>query len=198
MLDKDVEIEVREKAEYPPLPKNIYQVELLDINSERRPTYETRLKAEDEQKLETVLSFQFVLLEGKDDETELRGRNVWANFIPCYFYEGRRGKNKLMKIVEAFTGIPIDMKSPEIKSFKVKDLNGYVGQQIRVSLEPQTKGDKTYDTIVDYLIGGTDLEILTEEEKEKATVKRKDDDDSITVETMPDKEGAMKDIEDVL
>ena len=38
---------------------------------------------------------------------------------------------------------------------------------------------------------------MTEEEKEKATVKRKDD-DSITVETMPDKEGADKLVEEAL
>jgi len=182
MLDEKITLEVKEKAEYPPIPKDIYQVELLDITSQQKPTYDTRKETEDKQIMETILSFQFTLLDGMDGETELRGRNIWDNFVPTYFYEGKKGKNKLLKIAEAFYGSEL---SPEqLATMGTKELNGFIGSQIRVSIEPKTSGDRTFDNIADYLKSITAKVSLTKEEIDKASVKK--DDDTEVEEVNPD------------
>ena len=89
MLIQPISVEKREGKEYEILSEDIYQVELLDVNQAERPTYETRLMPKEQQKFDLVFNFDFVLLEN-----ELRGRRIWANFIPSYFYVSKKtGKN---------------------------------------------------------------------------------------------------------
>jgi len=178
-VDNNLQIVKKEGAVYPPIPKNVYPAELLDISSELRPTYGTRNKPSEEQKIETVLSFQFTLLEGQDKSQEgdlqnLRGRNVWINFVPTYLYIGRKGKNNLYRIIEALIGRELT-REEEAVGFTGGKLNGLISRQCRLSIEPKTKDDKTYDNIVDFLSAGTLLNSLTEAEKEKARVKDKDE-----------------------
>lgn len=180
MIDNDIKCEKREGNEYPPLPKDVYQVELLDITSEEKPTYDTRNKEDNEKEYETVFSFQFTLLEGTDNSQEkdelrnLRVRNVWANFVPSYLYEGKKGKNKLYKIVEALQGEEL---SREQEAYGVDGLllNSFIGTQCRISVEPKQSGDKSFDNITDYLKANTQLTALTAEEREKARVKKDDE-----------------------
>ena len=167
-LNEPLKIE-RKKAEiYPPLPKDIYQVELLDINSELRPTYDTRNSPKEVQEFETVLNFQFTIL----DHRELRGRNIWANFIPSYLYVSKKnGKNKLFKIIEALVGHELT-QAEEAKADNIF-LTSLIGNQVRLSVGPVTKGDRTYDNISDFIPAYDKLVSLTEEEKDKAKVRAK-------------------------
>lgn len=175
MLKEDFKVEKKEAKEFPPLPKDVYQVELFDINTETRPTYDTRNKNDDEKVYEDVLNFQFTLLEGKDEEGELRGRNVWANFVQSYFYIGKKnGKNKTMKIVEALLGRELSQQE-EAEGVNGAFLNSLIGNQCRVSVEPKQKDDKTYDNITDFLCAKEQIEPLTAEEKENAKVKKEDE-----------------------
>ena len=181
MLTEDITIEKKEKAEYPPLPKDIYQAQILDVTAVKKPSYDTRNKPEAEQIMEVVLNFQFTLLEGKDGDNELRGRNVWANFVPTYLYIGKNGKNKLYRITEAVLGAELTLEE-EAKMDK-NYINGLIGKQVRISVEPSTKGDNTYDNITDWLKINNEMTPLTDEEKESAEVKNKDDEQSVSDET---------------
>ena len=177
MISEEINVEVREKQEFPPLPENIYQVELLDINAEKRPTYKTRNMPKDQQELETVLNFQFTLLNGKDGKESLRGRNVWRNFVPTYLYEGSKGKNALMQILEALTETNLSENSGN--NWTTKELNELIGKQCRVGIKNKTKDNKTYSNIESFYQPEGEVEPLTDEEKEKAVVKKGDKSEDI-------------------
>lgn len=171
-VKEELLVEKQEGKEYPPIPKDIYQVELFDVSQQEKPTYDTRNKEEAEQELETVLNFQFTLLEGMDKEEKLRGRNVWANFCPSYLYiSSKNGKNKTYRIIEALLGRELTPEE-EAKGITGTMLNQLIGKQCRVSVEPKVKGEKTYDNITDWLKSNNDLTPLTDEEKENASVKK--------------------------
>ena len=51
-------------------------------------------------------------------------------------------------------------------------VNSLVGKQLRISVEPKTKDDKTYDLITDFYKAETQLSPLTPEEKENSRVKK--------------------------
>jgi hypothetical protein len=178
MIKDDITIEKKEKLEFKPLPENIYQVELLDLSSETRPTYDTKNKSDAEKIMETVLSFQFTLLAGKDtDGTPLRGRNVWQNFVPTYLYEGNKGKNKLYQIVEALLGRQL---TPKDEATMDKDfLNGLIGSQCRVGIKNKNSAKgQVFSNIETLYPVEMEMPSLTAEEKEKATVKEKKDDEA--------------------
>jgi hypothetical protein len=175
-IDETMRIEKKEGKTFPPLPKDIYTSELLDISIQERPTYDTRLKPDSEKVFEKVFSFQFTLLEGRDGENELRGRNVWANFVPTYLYIGKNGKNDLYRIVEALHGQELS-PAEEAEGLTGSMLNSLIGKQCRISVEPKKSkdGSKTFDQIVDYLKANSQQTPLTAEEKEKARIKDKDE-----------------------
>jgi len=170
MLEEKFKVEKREKTEYPPLPEDMYQVELLDITSDWKPKY----KKPDETELK--LSFQFTLLDGKDKDGEsLRGRNIWRNFVPTYLYIGKKGKNVLYEILEALLGHEL---SPEEEATMDEEfLNGLVGKQCRVMVKNKKKDDAIYSNIDGFLNATKKLKALTDEEKENARVKNKDNKD---------------------
>jgi len=170
MLYDNLNIPKKEGKTYPPIPKDIYQVELLDITSRETPTYDTKNKPDNEKEYEIVLSFQFTLLDGQDNGESLRGRNVWANFVPTYLYIGKRGKNTLFKIVEALIGRELTPEE-EAKGLSGKSLNSLISKQCRVAIEPKKSGDKAFDNITDYYKANILFTALTAEEKEKARVK---------------------------
>jgi len=184
-INQDINIEKKEKMEYPPIPKDVYQSELLDVNMESRPTFDTKNYPKEEQEMENVLNFQFTLLEGSDSKGELRGRNIWANFVPTYLYINKKGKNKLYKIIEALQSKEID-PDQEVLGITQDTLNSLIGKQCRISVEPVIKGDKTYDNITDWLKSNNDMTPLTDEEKDKATVKKDKDGIDINEEIKAD------------
>lgn len=167
------EAEVKEKKVYPPLPKDVYPVELLDISSEQKPTYDTRNKSKEEQIMEIVLKFQFTVLKGKDGEENLRGRNVWDGFVSTYIYEGKKGKNKLFKIVEALVGH--DLSQEEMAVCDSEFVNSLIGKHCRVMIEHNKKDDVIYDNIANYLPANSEETHLTKEEIESATITKKEE-----------------------
>jgi len=178
MLDKSMSFEKKQGAEYEVLPENIYQVELLDVNLDRRPTYDTRLKPDSEKEYEDILNFQFTLLAGTANGKQLRGRNVWENFVPTYLYIGKKnGKNKLYNVVEGLLGRNLTM-AEEAEGITSDTINSLIGKQVRIGIKHNVKGDKTYDRIEQYYPVEIEMERLNSEEKEKATVKKKDAEES--------------------
>ena len=164
MLKEDLLIPKEEKKSFPPIPENVYQVELFDVNTELKPKYKNPEEKEEK------LSFQFVLLAGKDkDGSELRGRNVWRNFIPTSLYIGKTGKNLLYQVLEAILGREL---SPEDEAtMDGKKINSLIGRQLRVIVKNETKDGKVYSNIETFLSKEIDYPALTEEEKEDARVK---------------------------
>lgn len=180
MLDDNMTIPKEEKAEYKPLPDDIYQVEFLDVAAEQSETYDSKKARQSDPSLapvmETIFNFQFTVLDGGEfDGKPVRGRNVWANFVPSVLYVGKNGKNALYQIVEALQGQPL---SPEQEAVGItgKDINALIGLQCRIMTKQKAKNDKTFMNVVSYLPIKGKLAALTEEEKENARVKPKDTD----------------------
>jgi hypothetical protein len=196
MLDENIVVEKQEATEYTPVPEDIYTVELLDINARVEETYDSKTKRKGDETLpkemETVFDCQFVLLEGKDGDKDLRGRNLFQNFVPSYLYiSTKKGKNKLYQIVEALQGQTL---SPEQEAYGItgKDLNALIGKQCRIGTTNKQSGDKVYSNIDKFLVVKDTYPSLTEEEKEKARIKPKTDEkkseypaDSLNSEDIP-------------
>ena len=166
MLDDSITIPKEEAKVYPPLPKNVYQVELLDINlKDAKGKY---AKPGDKN-----FSFQFTLLEGKEEDKELRGRNVWSNFVPTSLYLKKTGKNELYQIIEAMLKREITPEE-EAKGLTGTDLNSLIGKQVKVFIDHTKKDDKVYDNITSYMPINDEKTALNSEEKEDARVKTND------------------------
>ena len=181
-INEEQTFEKKEGKTYPNLPKGIYQVELADVHTEENETYDSKMgKTEGVKKYQTDLSWQFTILQGRDESQEkeemkeLRVRNVWENFGQSFLYIGKNGKNNLYRIAEAFLGRELDQKE-EAEGITSSLLNSFIGKQILISVEPKTsKAGKTFDNIIDYLKVQAPLDALTAEEKEKARVKTDDE-----------------------
>ena len=164
-IPNDFKIIKEEVKVYPPLPKNVYQVELLSI--ELKDAKGKYAKEGDKN-----FTFQFTLLHGKDKDQDLRGRNVWNNFVPTALYIGKNGKNALYQIVEAFIGRDL-MPAEEAAGLTGATLNAFIGRQIKVFIDHRVKDGKTYDNITSYMAIENRMTPLNEEEKENARVKVK-------------------------
>lgn len=178
MLNPEMTMPKEEAKEYKPFPEDVYAVELLDVNSKEVETYDSKQERKTDVNLapvmETVLDFQFVLLEGRDGETDLRGRNIFQNFVPTYLYISSKGKNKLFQITEALQGESLTQKQ-EAEGITGADLNAFIGKQCRVGTVNKTNGDKTYSNIDKFLPAKGDFAPLTAKEKEDAAIKPKDE-----------------------
>jgi hypothetical protein len=180
MLNDDFKAEKKETVEFTPLPEDMYTVELLDVNPKKTATYDTKNLPDDQKEYETVLDFQFVLLEGTENGKGLRGRSVFLNYVPSFLYVSKKnGKNKLYQVVEALQGHPI---TPEQEAYGITGptLNGLIGKPCRVVIVNTVKDQTTYSNIDRLLPAKETYPLLTAEEKEKATIKEK------TADTTPE------------
>jgi len=163
MLQEGIIFGEQEAKTYEPLPEDMYQVELLDIEMQEKPNYN------DKTKMENVLSFQFVVVE----EGEYRGRSIWKNFVPTYLYIGKNGKNALYQITEAM--IMRNLSQEEKADFGSSYINKLVGYQCRVLIKnKEGKEGKKFSNIDSFLPKKETLKSLTDEEKEKAKPKKKE------------------------
>jgi len=164
MLQIERQYKKKEFPQQEPLPKGIYTVELLDIIEKEQPTWETRFKPENEQEMEYVLNCKFGILDA-----EYRGRFIWMNYVPTYFHISKKnGKNKLFRMVEALQ--ERDLTQVEIvEGFNTQFMNGLIGKQCQVIVEPNEKNDKVFDKITDLLVSKNKKESLnpTEAQTEK-------------------------------
>ena len=168
MLIQPISVGKQEGKEYEILSEDIYQVELLDVNQAERPTYETRLMPKEQQKFDLVFNFDFVLLEN-----ELRGRRIWANFIPSYFYVSKKtGKNKLYLSVESL--LDLDLTIDEYTQMEMNAasfLNSLVGKQCRVMIKHKEGKDRIFANPVEFLPVKALLESLSNQEKDNFVLK---------------------------
>ena len=173
MLNESMSFPKKEANDYPPIPKGIYQAELLTVDANENETYDSKKKNLEPKQYQTDLAYQFVLLAGSDKNGSLRGRNVWENFGHNFLYVGKNGKNNLYRIVEAFLKREIT-REEEAQGISAKMLNSFIGKQILLSIEPKKSkdGSKTFDKISDYFQAQADFQHLTADEKEKARVKK--------------------------
>lgn len=185
MINEEFQIEKKEKISYTPLPENIYQVELLDVNVEENETYDSKKDTTTPPVFEKQLKFQFTLLAGTDtsqqeeENRNLRGRNLFVNFVPTYLYIGKNGPNKLYQIIIALIGREL---SPEEEStFTSTKINELVGMQCRVGVKnKEGKEGAVFSNIETYYKKEQDMSPLTPEEKERAAIK-KDNEDEIEI-----------------
>lgn len=173
MLPANYKFPVREKKVYPPMPEDMYQVELFVIDMDTVVDKKSGEKRD-------VLKFQFVVL----DAGEYRGRSIWKNYVPTYLWEVGNDKNALYQITKAM--IQRDMSLEEMMGFTSDKINMLVGFQCRVTTVNKAgtglNSDKTYTNIDKFLPKKEALPKLTAEEKEKATIKAKPES---TESTMP-------------
>jgi hypothetical protein len=166
MLEENFQIKKEEKKEYPPIPDGIYQVEFLDINLKDK-------KGKFAKPGDKVFSCQFTLLDGDEDGKTLRGRNLWANFVPTSLYFGKKGKNELYQVLEALTGQEL---SPEQEAKMDSNfITGLISKQCKVMVmnTEKDKDGNVYSNIVKYSPVKTFINALTDKEKEDARVKPK-------------------------
>lgn len=159
MLDQEFAIEKKEIV-YENLPDGMYNVELFDISVKEQPKYN------EPDTLEKVFTFQYIVL----NEGEYRGRCLWANFIPTYLYIGKNGKNKLYQVIESLAG---ELTPEQEHNLTSTFLSSLVGKQCQVMVEIKTKGEKSFNNILKWLVQKNPVASATEEEKEKAVVKKK-------------------------
>ncbi len=183
MLQSGYKFEVKEKKVYPPLPEDMYQVELFDIDMESVPD------KNNPGQMQQVLKFQFVVLDDGEFEAEgqklkVRGRSIWRNFVPTYLWKKGNEKNALYQITKAI--IQRDLTEQEIADFSSDFINKLIGYQCRVTtLNVAGKGksaDQTYTNIDKFLPKKATMPGLTPEEKEKSRVKK---DDNVSETSFP-------------
>lgn len=169
MLDENLKVPKEEAKIYPPIPKNVYQVQLLDITLKDAVGKFAKPG-------EKVFVFQFTLLAGKDGENDLRGRNIWNNFVPTALYIGKNGKNALYQIVEAIQKREITQEE-EAEGLTGAFLNTLIGKQLKIFVDHKAKkdGNGVWDTITSYMPVEAELTLLSDDEKEEARVKVNDD-----------------------
>lgn len=168
-INEKFNVEVKEAKGFEPLPENVYQVEVFDINVENRPTYDTKNKPDLEKVYEKVLNFDFVLLSGMDkDGKSLRGRIIGKNFVPTFLYISQKnGKNALYQIAEAI--LRHELTQEEIATMDSDFISTFIGSQLRVGVKQKKDGDKTYSNIESWF-AVEELKIpLTHAEKDKVT-----------------------------
>ncbi len=166
MLTSPLKVQKQEAMVYEVLPEEIYPVELLDIGTkESKNNFKRSEKSPD---TITQFVFQFTILTA-----EYRCRNVWDNFIPMTLYiSPKKGKNRLYQVLEALLGH--ELSPAEENGIDDQFLNGLVGKQCRLFIGLNPKNPK-YNEITKFMKTTTLLPALTEEEKEKARVKDKED-----------------------
>lgn len=182
MLDTTFNAPKIEATDYTPLPDDMYQVELLDIESKMNESFESKKARATNPALapvmEPILSFTFTVLDdsiivnGKAEN--VRGRNIWMNFVHAYLYIGKSGKNDLYKIVEALQGSSLTQEQ-EAYGISGTALNALIGKQCRVVTKQVTKNGKTYMDVDNLLPAKAPLSPLTAQEKVDATPKPKDE-----------------------
>jgi hypothetical protein len=119
-IPENTELKTPEKKDWPVIPEDIYQVEITDISAE---------ESEWEGKKKDVFKFEFTIIE----PGEYYGRKLWkkgSRVAPC---PSTNNKAPLTwKVVSAVKKHPFT--EDEGKSFSAKDMNGLIGQQLRIGV----------------------------------------------------------------
>lgn len=167
MLREDTIYPKEEGKAFPPVPNDVYPVELVDVDEVDNETYDSKTgKTNGVKQYEKNLNFTFAILAGGTPAEPLRGRIIFKKYVKAALYIGKNGKNDLYKITEAFLGRELT-REEEASGISGKFLNGLIGKQIRVLTEQRigkTDG-KAFTGISNYLPVQTPLNSLTPDEK---------------------------------
>ncbi|RLC27824.1 MAG: hypothetical protein DRH37_10270, partial [Deltaproteobacteria bacterium] len=111
-----------ESKSFDPLPKGLYQLELIDIE------VVNRLKYKSDSEYENVFQFTFGVL----NEGDYRARRQWENFVPTSLYIGKNGKNKLYQIIEACQSAEVSPQQ-EAEGLNGEFMNSLIGKQVQAA-----------------------------------------------------------------
>jgi hypothetical protein len=141
-----------------PLPKDVYQVELIDIESKMGKKFQS-------EEMEEKLSFTFAIIEN----TSFYGRKIWQN-TNMKFSTGKKS-TKLFEVVCALAEEEYTAKDCENPDFITADfLNSFIGKQLRLSIGQQpgaTDPTVIFNTIDAYLPVKEQLPAYSEEKAKK-------------------------------
>jgi len=133
-ITENFSIEQEEAKEFQPLKAGIYQAQLIDVNVELNPDYN------DKSVMVKNFTFLFAVLEEPNV-----GRWITYRFIPTTLYVGKKGKNKLYKLVEALLGS--ELTEDQIKKFDAYFVGNLTGEQILLGLNTKISGENTINVI---------------------------------------------------
>jgi len=165
MFQENFKIE-KKVVSFNPIPEDKYSVELIDIELKDA----TGQYAQPDEK---VFAFTFALLDGVDvGGQSLRGRLLWASFVPTFLSTSPRakkwpGKNELYRIIESLTGQEITDELAE--KFEANDIKNLVGKQCVVFTRntPSNNSERIFSNIINYQVAKIKVNSLTAQEKAK-------------------------------
>lgn len=170
MINKDFTPVKKEFPQRDPVPMGIYQVQLLDVDVDPKPSWDNKSILED------YFTFKFVLLSGADaDNVSLRGRTLFRNYVPTsLFISKSRGKNLLYRILEALLGREINPEEAD-SLINPTFINNLIGKQCTVVVEVKKKTDssgiKNFSNIINFLPSQSTAENLPVEELNSIRIK---------------------------
>jgi hypothetical protein len=139
MLPSDFKAVKTDKV-FETIPAGLYEAQLMDVELETKPTFETRSLPIEEQTMEQTVKAKFAILE-----EDFRGRVLSANFLPTeIWYSKKVGKNKAWKLMEALMSKELDADEATMTYDHVNDL---IGKQAIIEVDVKVSGDKEYSNI---------------------------------------------------
>lgn len=131
MINKPLNVEGTAKKEYELLPKDVYQVQLEDIELKEQQKYQSL-------EMQEVLNFTFVVIE----EGKYYGRKIWQTCSQKM--AGGQKQSNLYKVLSALEGREFTIDECINPSFlnDVDFMNGQIGKQLRLTIG-QKVGEQT-------------------------------------------------------
>lgn len=130
MLDASFTVEASSAKSYPPIPADVYQAQILDIEKRQEKAYQS-------EELEDRLNFTFVIVE----DGPYYGRRFWRSMAPKLV--GGTKQSNLYAFLAVLTGKAFTKEEcAKAKDIVTADyLNGLVGKQVRLSVSSKVGED---------------------------------------------------------
>jgi len=127
MITKPLNVEGVAKKDYELLPKDVYQVELLDVELKEQQKYQS-------QDREEVLNFTFVVIE----EGKYYGRRIWQTCSQKM--AGGQKQSNLYKVLAALEAREFTVEECQTPTFLNDEafMNGQIGKQLRLTIGQKT------------------------------------------------------------
>ena len=184
MIENNFKIEKKEASEIKPIPEGMYQAKIKDINSEERPTYDTKTLPKEEHVMENVFSVEYELLNGEEAGKSLVGHSLYKNFVPGYFYISRKnGKNALYQVVES--ALARELSPEEEVTFEASKMNELIGKEVIIGVKNTTKDGTTYSNIEQLYKAQSQPQVDVAKELEQSDIPTINVDDDIKIEDIP-------------
>lgn len=117
-------------ADFEPLPADVYQVQIIDVDEREGVKYGTQ----DEKVMQFMFKTQVV-------EGEQKGKGLVVFTSESWFDGGKNSKpSKLFNLIRTIYSFYKDKKIADMQVITDKDINGLVGKQIRLTVETTDAG----------------------------------------------------------